>query len=273
MKNIFKTMPALALLGLLLVSCKKDENQGVFKGGTAPVLSATAFASPAVLDINNKQNHAITFSWTNPDYQFNTGLSSQDVTYTLQVDTAGSNFTNPNLVETTIANNLNKPLTVGELNTLLLGGWLEDIPHNFEFRIKSTLANNTVPLYSNVISYTITPFLDVMYPVPANLYITGSATPASWQCGCGEPELLSQKFTKVSSSKFELNIELSANNSYLFLPVYGSWSAKYGYTGNNNENNVNGDNFKPNGGDMKAPPVTKSYKITVDFKTGKFTVE
>jgi len=112
----------------------------------------------------------------------------------------------------------------------------------------------------------------VVYPVPAKLYITGSATPASWMGG-GDPENVSQRFTKVSSSKFELTVTLSAGNSFLFVPVYGDWGNKYGYTGSNNTNNVNGDTFKPDGGDMKAPGVTKSYKVTVDFKTGKYTVE
>ena len=36
--------------------------------------------------------------------------------------------------------------------------------------------------------------------------------------------------------------------------------------------NVDGDNFKPEGGDMLSPPATRFYKIVVDFKTGKFTV-
>ena len=76
--------------------------------------------------------------------------------------------------------------------------------HDLEFRIKANLTNNTAVLYSNVIKMSIKPFLDVKYPVPANLYITGSATPASWQCGCGEPELLSQKFTKVNAFTFKL---------------------------------------------------------------------
>ena len=66
---------------------------------------------------------------------------------------------------------------------------------------------------------------------------------------------------------------LSANKSMLFVPVYGDWSNKYGFTGSNNTNSVNGDSFKPDGGDIKTPAVTKSYKITVDFKTGKYTVE
>ncbi|NJO25497.1 MAG: hypothetical protein HC867_06640 [Bacteroidia bacterium] len=112
----------------------------------------------------------------------------------------------------------------------------------------------------------------MVYPVPAKLFITGSATPASWMGG-GDPENVSQRFTKVNSSKFELTVTLSANNSFLFVPVYGDWSNKYGFTGGGNANNVSGDNFMPNGNDLKAPGVTKSYKVTVDFKTGKYTVE
>ncbi|MBC7936740.1 MAG: SusE domain-containing protein [Rhizobacter sp.] len=273
MKKIVKLLALLAVGTTLLYSCKKDENQVVFEGGTPPSLTASA-NGPLVFNIAQKNDPTVNFRWTNPDYKFNTGLSSQDVTYTLEIDTAGSNFSNAFRVQKAIANDQSYFPTVGELNTLLLSaGWLEDVPHNFEIRLKSSLANSAVPLYSNVVKITITPYLDVVYPVPADLYITGNATPASWQCGCNEADAPGQKFTKVSSSKFELSIELSANNSYLFLPDYGSWSAKYGFTGDGNLNNVNGADFKPNGNDIKAPATTKVYKITVDFKTGKFSVE
>lgn len=272
MKKILKQLFFLSLLAIVFISCKKDENKDFFEGGTSPSLTASS-TGPLVLLIADRTNPSVSFNWTNPDYNFTTGLSSQDVSYTLQIDTAGSNFTNPNKGEISISNDLSKGFTVGELNTKILSmGILEDMSHQMEFRIKANLAGGAGVLYSNVIAITVTPFLDVVWPVPTNLYITGSATPASWQCGCGEPELLSQKFTKVSSSKFKLTIALSANNSYLFLPVYGSWSAKYGFTGSNNTNNVNGDDFKPNGGDMKAPASSGVYNITVDFKTGKFTV-
>jgi len=274
MKNIAKLLFGTVFTAVLFFSCSKDENKNFYEGGTAPVLTASS-TSALVLTLANKNNVAVTFSWTNPNYQFTTGISSQDVFYTLQIDTTGSNFTNPGKSEIAISKDLSYAITVGDLNTKLLAmNLLENVPHNLEFRIKATLINSSVPLYSNVVKIVVTPYLDVVYPVPANLYITGSATPANWQCGCGEPPLPSQTFTKVSSSKFELIITLSANNSYLLLPVYGSWNAKYGGTGaSNNTNNVYGDDFKPNGSDLKAPPVTGSYKITVDFKTGKFTVQ
>ena len=273
MKKLINRLFILTFLVTILASCKKDENQDIFLGGTAPVLKATV-TTTTVLDVLLKSSQAVVFSWTNPNYEFSTGVSSQDVTYTLQIDTTGSNFTSKKIQEKSISKDLSTTLTVGQLNTYLLTlGMMEDMPHNIEFRVKSSI-NGAVPLYSNVIKIVFQPYLDVVYPVPAKLFITGSATPAGWQCGCGEPDLLTQKFTKVSSSKFELVITLSANNSYLLLPVYGSWSAKYGGVGaSNNSNNVTGDLFKPNGSDLKAPGSTGSYKITVDFKTGAFTVQ
>jgi len=273
MKLITKLASTLILGLVFFTSCKKDENKVFFTGGTAPVLTASSTA-PMILAIANKNNLALRMAWTNPNYQFTTGLSSQDVTYALQFDTSGSNFTNKNLGEKGVSKELVTNLTVAELNTIMLGmGLLENIPHKMEIRIKSTLINSSVPLYSNVVKLVVTPYLDVVFPVPANLYITGGATPLNWQCACANDGTgLTQKFTKVNSSKFELTITLTANNSYLLLPVWSSWSQKYGGVGANNSNKVTGDDFKPDGGDLKAPGVTGRYKIVVDFKTGKFTV-
>jgi starch-binding outer membrane protein SusE/F len=273
MKKTFLKIFSLIMLAATVASCKKDEIKSYFEGGTPPVLSTTSPTTPMVLLIANANNTAFKFNWTNPNYQFASGPSSQDVTYTIQMDTTGANFTNPKIGEITVPKELTKTLTVKELNTVILGmGLLENIPHNMEIRLKSNITNSNVPLYSNIIKIVITPYLDVVYPVPAKLYLTGSASPASWMSG-GDPENVAQRFTKVNSSKFELTITLSANNSMLFVPVYGDWNNKYGFTGGNNSNNVTGDSFKPDGGDIKSPGITKSYKITVDFKTGKYTVE
>ena len=104
MKHIFKFM-LFSFAAFTLASCEKDENKVEFIGGTAPVLTASSTA-PLLLSVVNKDNPAITFYWTNPNYQFNTGISSQDVTYTLQFDTTGSNFTSPKMGEKSISKNL-----------------------------------------------------------------------------------------------------------------------------------------------------------------------
>jgi hypothetical protein len=267
MKHILKFMLfSLAVIGM--ASCEKDENKVEFLGGTAPTLSASSTA-PLVLVVGNKDNTAITFSWTNPNYQFNTGISSQDVTYTLQIDTSSA-FKKPK--EKSISKDLSVPMITKDINAMLLGLGLPDgVARDVYIRVKSSLDNNSGALYSNIIKISMNPYLDVVYPVPAKLYITGSATPGNWMGG-GDPELVPQRFTKVDASTFRITVNLSANNSYLFVPVYGDWNNKYGGTGGNNSNNVNGDAFKPNGSDMKAPAASRSYVITVDFKTGTWTV-
>lgn len=272
MKNIVKLIFGSLLLTSIFSSCEKDENKIYFEGGTAPVLTASS-TSAMVLNIANKNNLALKFNWTNPDYRFTTGLSSQDVSYILQFDTTGANFTSPKKYEKAISKELTTSLTVGELNTALLAmDLVEGISHSIEIRVKSSLVNSSVPLYSNVLTIVITPYLDVVYPVPANLYITGAATPGNWMGG-GDPELTSQKFTKISSSEFELaSLALNPGVGFLFVPVYGDWGNKYGFTGAGLGNNVNGDNFQPGGNDFLSPAIAGNYKITVSFKTGKYSL-
>ena len=57
------------------------------------------------------------------------------------------------------------------------------------------------------------------------------------------------------------------------MPVYGDWGSKYGFTGKELENNPSGDTFKPGGENFVSPSTAKAYKITVNFKTGKYTLE
>jgi hypothetical protein len=278
MKNsIFKILLGSVLLMTGLSSCEKDENRVILEGGTPPVLTASV-SNTIPLSFVTSNNAAIKFDWTNPGYRFNTGVVSQNVTYYLEIDTVGANFTNPNRHSLTITNDLNRSITVGELNDYFLNELLlvPGIPHNIEFRLKSTLPNNSVALLSNVLQYTVTPYAippKVAPPSTGKLFITGNATPAGWQCACGEPENTAQQFTMVTPTFYVLpSIVLTGGNSYLFLPKYADWGAKYGFDGPGNTNNVNGDNFKADGGDMKAPDASGAYKIEVDFQRGKFTV-
>ena len=272
MKNILKLLFGSIIIVVAFFSCKKDEIKIYYEGGTAPVLKASS-TSPMVLNVANRNNLAISFNWTNPGYKFTTGVSSQDVSYILQIDTTGSNFTSPKKFEKSISKELSISLTVAELNTALLTmDMVENMTHNIEIRLKASLGNGSVPLLSNVLKIVMTPYLDVVYPVPAKLFITGGATPASWMGG-GDPELASQRFTKISTSEFELaSLAINPNQGFLFVPVYGDWSNKYGFIGAGLANNVNGDDFKPGGNDIKSPAIAGNYKINVSFKTGKYTI-
>ena len=256
-------------------SCKRNIETIYFKGGAQPVLSANK--AVIAMSFATSSSEAVKFSWTNPNYVFTTGVSSQDVSYLLEIDTTGANFTNPARKQISISRELSLSITQGDLNDYLLNqlGLVAGQPHNIEFRITSTLLNNSVPLISNVLKFVITPFVippKVTPPASGKLYITGSATPGGWMAG-GDPELLAQKFTQVTPTYYVIaSLALNGGSSYLFVPVYGDWGAKYGGLGANNTNNPNGDDFKPNGGDLLAPAVSGNYKIEVDFQRGKFTL-
>lgn len=272
MKKISKLMFLSSLLAIVFWSCKKDENKIYYNGGTAPVLSASTTA--VSLSYANAANEAVKFNWTNPNYQFTTGLSSQSVNYVLEIDTTGANFTNPNKKSISLSQELGLSITIAQFNDYMLNQLVlkPAMIHNLEVRVKASLGNNAVPIYSNVLKLTATPYSippKVAVPSSGKLFMVGSATPGGWNNPVPVP---SQEFTKLSETLYELTIALSGGNSYLFLPVNGDWGAKYGAIGANNSNNPDGDDFKPGGGDMLAPAVSGNYKISVDFQRGKFTV-
>lgn len=275
MKNLIKILFGTIFTAVVILSCKKDENKVFFEGGTNPVLTVSSSAN-LFLDSTKKNTTALTFNWTNPAYRFNTGISSQTVTYILQVDTTGSGFTNPSIQETSISANLTVSFTVKEVNTFLNKLLMErDIPHNMEFRIKSTI-NGAVPLYSNVIKIVITPYLDVAVPLPppvppstiGALYITGDAMPSDWT---NNPPTL-QKFTRLSLTEYTITVNLAPGKFYKFLSKLGYWQPQYG------GKEANGGDFSANMGGgtdpdaIPTPAVAGSYKISLNFISGKYTV-
>jgi hypothetical protein len=271
MKKIYSLIVGALFLTGALTGCKKEENRIIFEGGVNPVLTANS-VSPRVLVIANRDVPTLRLNWTNPNYRFTTGVSAQDVTYLIQIDLEGANFNSSKKYEKVVARDLVLNFTTAELNTALLAMDLpENVAHKLEVRVIASLMNNSVPFVSNVLRMTVTPYLDVVFPVPANLYITGAATPGNWMGG-GDPELLSQKFTKISSSEFQISsLNMKASQGFLLVPVYGNWSNKYGFTGAGLGNNPDGDNFKPDGSDFVSPGVAGNYRINVSFKTGKYT--
>lgn len=272
MKNIKKLLGSMLLVSFLFSACKKEIDNVMYTGGTAPALTASATA-PVALNSADKALTAITFTWTNPNFQFSTGISSQDVVYTLQVDTTGANFGSANLKEVVISKDLSLTLTVGDYNNLF-AAWQENVPHNFEFRIKAALANNAIPIYSNVLKRTVTPYLDVAVPLPltGNLYLIGNATPGGDAHGWDNPvPAPSQQFTKTSSTTFEITIPLIGGKEFLIIPDNGSWANKYAVT--KTAVTVDGGPFGYNLGDNFPGPASDGiYKIVLNFKTGKYTV-
>jgi hypothetical protein len=123
-----------------------------------------------------------------------------------------------------------------------------------------------------VLKYTVTPYAlppKIAPPTSQKLFIVGGATPGGWNNPVPVP---TQEFKKISETIYEISVSLKSGESYLLLPVNGSWDVKYGALGGNNSNNPMEDDFRMGGGDLIAPPTTGTYKITVDFQRGKFSL-
>lgn len=270
MKNISKLLFFTTLL-VALFSCEKEENRIYFEGGTAPALTASKSAvrlSPAT-----ENETAIVLNWTNPNFKLTTGTSSQDVSYLLEIDTAGGNFNSTNKYVTSISKDLTKTFTEKELNGIL-GNTMGLKParqYTLQARVIASIAGSaSTKLASNTVSFTATPFAPPpkVEPYGPKVFIVGSATPGGWD----NPVPANQELTKESDMVYSITMNLVGGNSYLFLPVNGSWSQKYGFDGANNTNDPMGGDFKREGGDFKAPATSGKYKITVDFQKGKFTL-
>ncbi|MFN2438574.1 MAG: SusE domain-containing protein [Chitinophagaceae bacterium] len=273
MKHTFKYILVVLVLATVVLSCKKDENRITLEDGTPPVLSASKTGT-IPLSFVNKDAEALKLSWTNPNYRFTTGVSSHDVNYTVEIDTTGATFTNPNRKVLTISNDNSISITQNDFNDYLLNQLqlTSGAPHNVEIRVSSALTAGTAVLPSNVLKFTVTPYAippKVTPPASNKLFIVGSATPGGWNNPVPVP---SQEFTKLSNTLYEITVPITGGGSYLFLPVNGDWGVKFGGLGSNNTNNPNGDDFRVQGGDMIAPAVGGNYKIQVDFQRGKFTL-
>ncbi len=261
-------LPSLLLLGLW--SCKKDENRIFLEAGTPPVLTAST-AGPLVLTRPDATSPAVRLSWTNPNYRFTTGISSQDVTYLIQVDKAGQNFASADRQEISVSKDLGVNWTVADLNGILTRMNLpENVAHDLEIRVRASMANETAPLFSNVVKLRVTPYLDIAVPLPptGELYITGNAMPSDWT---NSPPA-TQKFTKLSNTEYTITVPLTSGKFYKFLSTPGQWQPQYG------GKDAGGGDLGANmggGSDPDAIPTPAdngTYKITVNFKTGKYTV-
>jgi starch-binding outer membrane protein SusE/F len=272
MKAILKYLP---IIFIGVASCKKVENKVIFEGGTVPQLTATT--SAVRLEAGEEANLAIRFNWTNPDYKFNTGVSSQNVVYKLEIDTVGSNFTNSKRYVATISSDLSKSFTVGELNGIF-GNTIQlqldpRRNYNLEARITASIGGS-VPLVSNKVTFTARPFPPppkVPFPDAGTLWITGDAVASSWQNPLPSPFDVSQKFTRLNSTNYELTLNMPGGGNYKLIQAQGNWGTQYHMLAGGT---WQGGEFEKRDADpaFPGPPTSGSYKISVDFQLGTFKV-
>jgi len=223
-----------------------------------PITLTSSVKGALTLQISNATGNAVTFNWTASPY------GNDIINYALQFDTVGGNFASPQVFK--YSTSLNSTLIENDLNTAAINaGVFGGSTKNVEFRIVSYQGStySTPLVYSNTDTINLTTFV----PVPPNLYIVGDATPGGWS---NPVPLPSQQFTKINAVSFGLVINLTAGKSYLFLPLNGDWTHKYGgasATGGT----LLADGLVP-GSNTPAPATTGLYEIVVNFQTNSYSV-
>ena len=276
MKNILPLLFSSSLL-LAIWSCKKAEDKIYFDGGTPPELSAST--TTVTLEPGSETNTALVLKWTNPDYTFTTGLSSQDVTYTLEMDTLGGNFSSSTKYTTVISKDLSKSYSVAELNGILGNDLqLQLDPRKtatIQVRVTSSIGS-TEKLTSNVVTFTTTPFAPppkVEPPTNGTLWITGDVPsgPPDWSNPVPPPYDVSFQFTKVSNTLYQLVVPMKVGTGYKLIQIQGDWSQQYHALpgGTWNKGTFEKKDAEPK---FPSPPSAGNYKITIDFQLGVYRV-
>jgi hypothetical protein len=273
MKKIFHLFLITLVSAITLTSCEKEETKEVFLGGNTPQLKASLNGA-IPLSFLTENDVAVTFSWTNPEYNFASGISSQDVSYTLEVDVAGKSFKGATKKTISISKDLSVTYTQKELNIVLSDLQLKlNTPASIDVRVSASIGSSTTTLVSNPLTFNVTPYAPppkVPIPTQGNLWVVGDAFESGWNNPLPDPFVNSQKFTRVSETLYELQVAFKGGGAYKMLQDNGVWGTQYHMV----EGDASGGVFQKKDSDpaFVGPTVAGNYKIVVDFQAGKFTV-
>jgi len=273
MKKIIQSLVYVSLAIVFFAACEKDEAKDTYISGTAPVLSATSRDSIA-LNFLTEENLGVTFNWTNPNYKFASGGSSQNVNYTLEIDTAGANFKGARKKSISISKDLSVSYTQKAFNIAISD--LNVKPGRvarLEVRIIATLGAAPTELISNVLAFKVLPYAPppkVAVPTAGTLWVTGNAFASGWSNPLGSPFVTSQRLAKVTETLYEGVVAFVGGGNYKMIQENGVWGTQY--------KKVVGDAFagtlekKDADPGFDGPAVAGNYKISVDFQAGTYTV-
>jgi hypothetical protein len=236
MKNIFK-LSFLSLLFLTIMSCSDDDNKTVPSANSAPVLISPQDGTAVVLTEGLEANTALTLVWNHGDYDVAT-----EIGYDVQFALAGTDFANPVSAGTTTARVYS--MTVGELNAFATAEDKLNLPAfeaaNLEVRVISSLGiHDEMPMVSNTLAITVTPFEVVVVEEP-KLFFVGAPQAYyglnAWDNTTAMPmRYIGDGTTKV----FEAYVKATAGDGFKFIGQQGSWdNGNYGTIGGAQDGNL-----------------------------------
>jgi starch-binding outer membrane protein SusE/F len=232
MRKIFNLFIMTGLVSVLLLSCKKDEEQVVLTPGEAPGL--TGSVNTLSMSQSLAADEGITFTWQKASFGFDAA-----VTYTLQLSVKGTEFAPATTTEIGLGNGLTKTFTIKEFNMELLKIVPASVTSEIEARIKASVGDAVAPVYSNIFSLTATTYRDIIsYP---SLYIAGNFQ--GWSPGTA-PKIASRN----NNGQYEGYIYFNDPSPEFKIVKGNDWSAgDYGMVSQTQLSN-GGDNVKLTGG-------------------------
>lgn len=227
MKNWISKLTIIALAPVVFIACKKDETRAIVTVGAPATLSASA--TTLVLDSSaaNRNNTAVTFTWTPADFGYQAGVK-----YTLQIAKTGANFANPR--EFNLDGGLQQKFTHAEFNTVaILAGLAPGSNGTLEARVRSTISAKIDTTYSNKITLTVKPYLVIInYP---SLWVPGAYQ--GWNPGAA-PKISSQN----ANGQYEGYVNITGTDFNFKFTSDPDWNhTNYGFaTGTTSGNSVTG---------------------------------
>lgn len=158
------------------------------------------------------------------------------------------------------ASNGNKPgTTVGEMQYWNGTQWVSVAPGT---------QGQTLNFCNGVPSWQPCPTL-VETPAANSLWITGTAVASGYVNPLPVPYDITQKFTKITGSVYELTITMPGGGKYKLIQTQGDWATQYHkVSGTWSDGVFEKKNADP---EFDGPPTAGTYKITFDFMTGKYS--
>ncbi|MGB3591711.1 MAG: SusE domain-containing protein [Nonlabens sp.] len=198
------------------ISCS-DEDEDLFIGNpsAADILLAPGSATFEVNE-TNQGDLAERFSWT--AIEFDTPVQ---VTYELQLDFAGNQFADPEVITSTPLTNA--AVTYGRLNDIALELGIEaGTATPMEMRVVATTADSSMDAFtSNVVSIALTPFEAYLF---TDLYLVGAATAPGWSNNNENPAL----FRDASDENVFHYTGFFNADLFKVLSDLGNWQPQYG---------------------------------------------
>jgi hypothetical protein len=249
-------LPLWIMAMLMLLACDEDIEKATLNDDIPANTLEPLQAASYTLVFEEGEEDFETFHWAVPDYGF---VASAN--YTVEIDKEGWGFANA--FELEAANATSATLTVAELNEALLGlGLSPGEPAPIEVRVRATIGTRLDPVYSTVLSLTVTPYTTIFPPV----YIVGEAQ--AWNLGAAV------ELPSIAPGTYEA-VAMFQNNATFRLFETPSWTATQwgwnyfsgGTIASELTNSGDGDSNFLFGG------ATGYYKITVSLKDKTIAIE